>query len=125
MQGGIMNKYEIEIEGVPEGYVPVRFGFPRSGESFVNQDGIVNVSKHDFVSCARLIVRKVSDVRPWTFETAPTVVKAKTPNGMKLLLLLVDDGFTTLYQNGGKYSFKEVLAGFTKLDGSPCGEVIE
>ncbi len=42
-----MAKYEIEIEGVPEGYDPVRYGFPKAGESFVNQDGIVNISKQD------------------------------------------------------------------------------
>lgn len=118
-------KCEIEIEGVPEGYEPVRFGIPTDGEGYIQADGKLAVASGIWDQ-PRLIVRKKTTARPWTFETAPTAVKVRSKQtGKQDLLCLVDDGFVTLKGNRSCFSFAYVLHVFEQLDGSPCGEVVQ
>lgn len=51
-------KYEIEIECIPDGYEPVRFGVPADDEEFMNC-GLIQVASRHYPCQAYLVLRKV------------------------------------------------------------------
>jgi hypothetical protein len=58
----------MKLEGLPEGYEAVRWGWPQTDESYLDAHGHIFVAQDDFIPTAyrpRLIVRKVEPVATW------------------------------------------------------------
>lgn len=67
MENQRMNKtYAIEIENLPEGFVPVRYGIPRKGDWWIVSTGDVEQTDGDWISTRVLILKKTG--RPVTID---------------------------------------------------------
>jgi hypothetical protein len=59
---------QMKLEGLPEGYEAVRWGWPEEGEQFLNIDGkvLTTTTNHaPVLDPPRLVVRKVEPVATW------------------------------------------------------------
>jgi hypothetical protein len=58
----------MKLEGLPEGYEAVRWGFAKTGECFFDEDGAILTATYDrrpTVHAPHLIIRRVKPVATW------------------------------------------------------------
>ena len=123
----------MSIEGIPDGWEPVRYDYPNKGESFLNGQGEIILHIYDTPSPRkRLIIRKIE--KPKQYRPFNDPAEAEPFLGFPLRLKVdhqdkfVVIGITSHAVLIGLqcWSLQEAFDCFERLDGTPFGiEVTE
>jgi hypothetical protein len=129
---------ETKIEGIPDGWEPVRFGNAVDGESYIN--GCGEVISHTGLlptQAKRLIIRKIEKPKPGyqPFANAAEylphfgkpIKNRKTPEGFDSVVSVGEDAvYIAIADEIIELSYVDALAEYEFADGTPFGvEVVE
>ena len=121
-----LKRWEVKIEGVPEGWELVRIGRAKGGDWYLDGDNEPRVLEAHETIGGSAIIRKIEPPKPtyvpWTYETCPIgcVVECLDARKKGMITGASDDGARV---NGPTYSYEQLLDNWQQLDGTPCGTV--
>jgi len=78
-----MSRHEIDIEGLPKGWEPVRIGYPKAGEDILEPNGAITQATTDWESIYGLclIIRRKVRKYDWSKTLPDVLVQMKDATG--------------------------------------------
>lgn len=122
----------MSIEGIPDGWEPVRFDYANDGEYFLGEDGEPLVHTGIQSQAKRLIIRKIEKPKQYRHFANPIEAQPLIGEVLRFKLDHQSMGMFIGITNGGfqiglsHWNPKDVFDCFERLDGTPFGiEVTE